>query len=632
MFSHAQKNNRIAYTWLTILIFSASAFAQNSTQQVNNLRLWHSPDSTRIVFDVSANVQHQMFTLDNPLRLVVDIENAALNFKLPSLDPTNQHILAVRSGRPDDARLRFVFELKKKLQSDDFLLSPNELYGHRLVVDLSEADGSSNPFTQPSKESVGNSNDSIQQPQPAKTIAQEAVPSPPVAIAVRQNQSKANESDKLLIAIDAGHGGEDPGALGYRGSREKQLTLAIAKKLQSIINQDPRMHAYMVRQGDYYIKLHKRRLMARKAGADLFISIHADAFTKQSASGFSVFALSQSGATSAMAGALAAKENASDLIGGVSLADKDEVLAKVLVDLSMTNTISESVNFGGRILKQLGRVGKLHSKRVEQAGFAVLKSADIPSVLIETGFVTNPTEERNLKSSAYQTKVAQAIHRAINEYYQQTPHRSNAIVAAPIAPKSSYSSDNTSTYNSLVKPKSGSKTKSSTRVSGKSSHRVVRGDSLSKIAYRYGTSVSQLKRLNNLNRDTVMLGQRLKIPSTGKAAPIATKSPTKPLYYTVKSGDSLSQLSQRFNVTIRSLKASNSLNRDTVFIGQRLTIPGGVAQTAVRQKKALTHTVKRGDTLSEIAEKYGSSVRKIKRFNALRSSTVMLGQRLKIPQ
>jgi N-acetylmuramoyl-L-alanine amidase len=520
-----------------------------------------------------------------------------------------------------------VFDLKQPLKGNDFVLSPNELYGHRLVIDLRDpnlpkshgtniglsindkADTSSGSKESSSdvnipidKERIGGSN--------------QAAPNPKVVLQARPNQHK---EDKLLIAIDAGHGGEDPGASGHSGSREKNITLAIAQRLKWIVDQDPRMDSYMVRRGDYYIKLHKRRLLAREAGADLFISIHADAFRKKSASGFSVFALSQSGATSAMAGALAAKENASDLIGGVSLADKDEVLAKVLVDLSMTNTISESVNFGGRILKELGKIGKLHSRRVEQAGFAVLKSADIPSVLVETGFVTNPTEEKNLTSSRYQSRVAEGIHRAINEYFQQTPYKSNASYANP--------KQVASNYTSLVRPGQSKKRVKTTNT--KKYHKVVRGDSLSKIAVKYGTSIRQLKSLNNLRGNTVMRGQRLKLPVTSVA-----KSVTRPSSYVVKRGDSLSRISLRFNVTIGSLKAANSLRKDQVYIGQKLTIPGGGKAVASRSplRKPVTHTVKRGDTLSEIAERYGSSARQIRALNSLRSSTVMLGQKLKIPQ
>ena len=626
---------RIPLQFLLVLtvvysVTSASALPAKP-QQIENLRIWHSPDSTRIVFDVSENVSHRMFMLDNPQRLVVDIENANISIKLPELDASNQHIQAIRSGVPRAQVLRFVFELKKTLTSTDFVLSPNELYGHRLVVDLEELQRTGDlaaQFTEKSTDSENPVASTIDDPietledqradtsqlgsayQPPSNAQQATLPGavkqPPAPLVVR---ASAGEPTIFLVAIDAGHGGEDPGALGHRGSREKQLTLQIAQRLKKIIDSDPNMQSYMVRRGDYYINLHKRRQMASLANADMFISIHADAFRKKSASGFSVFALSQSGATSAMARALAEKENASDLIGGVSLADKDELLAKVLVDLSMTNTISESVNLGGRVIKELAKLGKMHSKRVEQAGFEVLKSADIPSILVETGFITNPSEERKLKSKRYQQNVAQALYRAITEYYQQTPHRSNSTFAAPIFPGSrgavSVSKRTTPSY-----------------------HKVVRGDSLSSIALRYGISVRELKKLNKLNRDTAVLGKRLKIPGGGSRV---ANTKTLPTVHIVARGDSLSKVSKRYNVTIKSLKSVNGLRKDSVYIGQKLKIPGAGRVAASKPIKPLTHEVKRGDTLSEIAQRYGASMSKIMQLNSLRSRTVMLGQTLKIP-
>lgn len=635
---------------LITLINPMSGFAQNfgddqvqaGSQQVESLRLWHSPNKTRIVFDVSENVTHSMFTLDQPLRLVVDIKNANLSGKLPPLDISNEHIAAVRSGQPAKDTLRVVFDLKKALNATDFILSPNELYGHRLVVDLEDVSASSLTASQanqsptallPTPGRAPTSTAGVSSIENGKQVSNNK---PDVVTTTRAeaNEPQTPQFRPLIIAIDAGHGGEDPGALGHRGSKEKEITMAIANRLAKIVDQDPGMKSFLVRQGDYYIELHKRREMAHAQQADMFISIHADAFRKKSARGFSVFALSQSGATSAMARALAAKENASDLIGGVSLADKDEVLAKVLVDLSMSNTISESVNFGGRVLKEFKKLGKLHSSRVEQAGFAVLKSADIPSVLVETGFITNPEEERNLRSSSYQRKVAQSLYTAIKDYFAQTPYRSNATYASYSVPGSSPITQIPETeYQSLVRPgdkkRSGSaKRKASTRPA---SHKVVRGDSLSKIALRYGTSVTQIKRLNNLRSDTVVLGQRLKVPGSVAQSNASTNrsSSVKPAFHTVVRGDSLSKISQRYNVTIRSLKAVNGFTRNTVFVGQKLKIPGGRA--TVQQSEPRTHRVKRGDTLSEIAQLYGSSMSKIMRANSLKSRTVLLGQVLKIP-
>lgn len=604
--------------------------ADNKSQKVENIRLWHSPDRTRVVFEVSQSVAYSMFSLDKPRRLVVDIENADLSITLPDLDTANQHVSAIRFGNNKNNVLRFVFELKKPLRAVDFVLSPNELYGHRLVIDIEDPNGleSRNDFAQ-TRSSTGpaysanagagtnSPSSSTNQSESTAVSVNEVIARPKVAPQTQQ------EAGPIIIAIDAGHGGEDPGASGYRGTREKNITLEIANRLKEIVDKNPRMKSFMIRKGDYYIDLHKRREMARSVKADIFISIHADAFTKKSASGLSVFALSQSGATSAMASALATKENSSDLIGGVSLAGKDALLAQVLVDLSMNNTISESVNLGGRVLSKLGGIGKLHSRRVEQAGFAVLKSADIPSILIETGFITNPEEERNLKSSRYQQKLASAVYRAIDDYFSQTPFRSNASFAS-----TSYTGPD---YKFLVTPKSKRSSKFKDSNISAQSHTVVRGDSLSKIAQRYGISVAKLKSINGLRSNTVLLGQRLKLASSDASSDLTNVSRSG--NHVVKRGDSLSKISSRYNVTIRALKSANNLRKDTVFLGQKLRIPGGKTRSSGSKSPAnpSTHKVKLGDTLSEIALLYGLTMTKIMRANQLSSRSVLLGQVLKIP-
>jgi len=513
---------------LFLSIGSISVTAQ--TQQVDELRVVYSPEHTRLVFDVSENIAFNTFELSEPRRLVVDFNKTDLKSALPKLEADNQHIAAIRTGRPSPNTLRFVFELKKELTTESFVLTPNELYGHRVVVDLTD-----------NNSVAGNKDDKVSTP----TVGNNA--SPTVPEVVNEPVQAPQQPRKLVVAIDAGHGGQDPGAIGYRGSHEKQLTLEISKKLKNVIDKNPNMSAVLIREGDYFIELHKRRMSARDLNADIFLSIHADAFTKQSARGFSVFALSQRGATSAMARALAAKENAADLIGGVSLADKDQVLAQVLVDLSMTNTINESVNLGGRVLKELSKLGKLHSKRVEQAGFAVLKSPDMPSILIETGFITNPQEEKNLRSSRYQTKVANAIYTAIDEYYQQTPYFSKATYASPSV---------------------GGSSSNTARTSGKARvHVVGRGDSLSKISAKYNVTISSLKRLNKLKRDTVFLGQKIKLPSSAK------RISQKPTYHKVKRGDTLSEIAEKYNVTTKQIIKLNKLRSQTIRLGQRLKIP-----------------------------------------------------------
>lgn len=584
-----------------VILLSAfyGSFCAAQRESVNNLRLWHSPDNTRIVFDVSATLQHQAFQLSSPARLVVDLNQADLKVKLPEIDPENQHIKAIRYGRPTAGVLRVVFELRSPVKFTSFILSPNELYGHRLVVDVSsrekEAEVKSDEFAEQESHTSVSSEDTVGEPHQS---------TPSTSRSAQTSVEPATQ--RYIVAIDAGHGGDDPGAIGFRGTREKKLTLSIAKKLKKKIDDHPNMEAVMVRTGDYYIQLTERRQKARFQDADIFISIHADAFTKKSANGMSVFALSQRGATSAMAKTLAEKENASDLIGGVSLADKDDVLAKVLVDLSMTNTISESVNLGGRVLKELGKLGRLHSKRVEQASFVVLKSPDMPSILVETGFITNPGDEKRLRSTSFQNKLANAIYTAVSDYFDQTPYASRSRYESPSIDGEVDSGNST----------------------GYSRYKVRRGDTLSTIAERFGITLKELKRLNNIQHDTAMLGVLLKVPAP-RREPSSTSSNSNSYFnHKVKNGESLSKISARYNVTIRSLKRVNNLNRDTLYKGQILKIPGlGYSPSA----KIQIHTVKRGDTLSEIAQSYRSSVSAIKKLNKLRSNTVMLGQKLKVP-
>jgi N-acetylmuramoyl-L-alanine amidase len=616
---------------------SAGKEAEN---HVNNVRIWHSPDKTRVVFDVSKNIKHTVFSLKKPERLVVDIENAELRAAMPKLDIENRHLKVMRSGAPKQGVLRFVFELKAPLEAHSFVLSPNELYGHRLVVDLIDLESKSDVQAEASSDLEADIGDShVPSIVTSETLRSSSTPETSLAsVAVKSSETSlgsvsavrpedqiqsidqipdsrlAEEAESikskkvLVVAIDAGHGGEDPGATGHRGSREKVITLSIAKHLKKVIKADSRMDAFLIRQGDYYIDLTRRRTMAREQGADIFVSIHADAFTKKSANGLSVFALSQRGATSAMARALAKKENSADLIGGVSLANKDAVLQKVLVDLSITNTISESVNLGGRVLKELGKVGRLHSKRVEQAAFVVLKSPDIPSILIETGFITNLNEEKKLRTRKYQKKIANAIYMALGEYYEQTPYQNYA----------NYSSRRVA-----------SSSRSDSESQAKKTHLVKRGDSLSSIAANYGTTVAELKRINGLRKNTAVLGKKLKLPTATAKLNTTRSSGVTSAVHIVKRGESLSKISARYNVTISALKRANNLTKDSVITSQKIIIPGHRRVKAPRTE--IKYKVSRGDTLSEIAERHGVTMSAIIKANRLTSDGVKLGQTLKIP-
>lgn len=426
-----------------IILVAYSGVTVAAGVTVQNLRIWRAPDNTRLVFDLSGPLQHKVFTLDNPHRVVVDLSNAALRGRLPTLATTaGRYLKAIRSGTPAPNTLRIVLDLHRTVRPRTFVLKPNAVYGHRLVIDLNAA---------------------------ATTPAPSAIPKQPAT---------PRRSGELVIAIDAGHGGEDYGATGPSRVREKNVVLAIAKRLYKLVAAAPGLRPVMIRTGDYYVKLRRRTAIARQHQADLFVSIHADAFPKRSARGSSVFALSQRGATSEMARWLADKENASDLVGGVSLHDKDQLLAKVLMDLSMTQTVSDSITFASAVLGEMRRVGRLHSSRVEQAGFAVLKSPDIPSVLVETAFISNPKEERLLSTAAHQQKVANAIFQGIKRYAASV-----AVVASAAPTPGEY---------------------------------VVRsGDTLSHIAQRFNVSISGLRSANKLNGTRIKVGQKLRIPSVG---------------------------------------------------------------------------------------------------------------------
>ena len=358
---------------------------------INSVRVWRAPDHTRLVFDLSGPVEHKLFTLQSPNRLVIDIEKTRLKAKLAELNLKDSPIKQVRSAARNGKDLRVVLDLSQKIKPRSFVLRKHAGKSDRLVVDLYD----------------------INKTQTVKTVEQ-----------VTKPQTRRD----IIIAIDAGHGGEDPGALGpkigRRKLREKDVVLAISKELAAMINREPGYRAELVRTGDYYIPLSKRRNIAREKRADLFVSIHADAFTNPKANGASVFALSRRGATSETARFLAKQENEADLIGGVgsvSLDDKDEVLRGVLVDLSMTATLSSSLQVGEQVLKQMDSVARLHKPHVEQAGFAVLKSPDVPSILVETGFISNPGEAKKLSTSKYRKQMANSVFRGIKKYFYRYP-------------------------------------------------------------------------------------------------------------------------------------------------------------------------------------------------------------------
>lgn len=404
---------------------------------VKNIRLSQSYNRTRLVFDLDRSIEHSVFLLHDPERIVLDIKNTKLMDSGLVEQMHNSLLKGVRTGVRNGSDLRIVFDMVNQVKPRSFLLRPESNAGHRLVIDLEDKHY--------------------------------------VAAAKKQQPPKLRD---VVVAIDAGHGGKDPGASGHLGTHEKDITLQIARKLHSIVSKYPGMTPVLIRNGDYYMGLRERVQKAREKKADLLISIHADSYRDTRARGSSVYALSVDGASSETARWLAEKENSSDLIGGVKLDNKDDMVAEVLLDLSLTGTIQSSLDVGDEVLGELKRIGRVHKRRVQQAGFAVLKSPDVPSILLETAFISNPREERKLRSPAHQRKTAKAILRGVSDYFSRK---------AP--PGTWLSMDN-------------------------KQHKTRPGETLSAIAQRYDVSTAELKIYNRLTGDQLRTGQALKIPYT----------------------------------------------------------------------------------------------------------------------
>ena len=408
--------------------------------QVKSVRMWPAPDNTRLVFDLSAPVDHALFSLAAPDRIVIDIKDANYRGQLSGFDYSNSYIKNIRYASRQGNALRFVLDLRSPMRPKSFVLKPHGEYGHRLVIDLFDAD---------------------------RAVPEKSLP---------RYEKSPNRPRDVIIAIDAGHGGEDPGAIGRRGTREKDVVLAIARKLKKLVQKEPGMRPVMIRDGDYYVGLRDRVEKAREHQADLFISIHADAFKNHKAHGSSVFVLSDRGASSEAARFLAESENSADMLGGVSLDDKDDLLKLVLVDMVKNSTIEDSHDVAAKVLRDLRHVNSLHRNRVEQAAFRVLKSPDVPSILVETAFISNPAEERKLRSSRHQQALAKAMLGGVRSYFRANPPPGTRLAATP------------------------------------KRHVISRGDTLSEIAARYRVSVRTLRRYNDLRTDRLRVGEVLRIP------------------------------------------------------------------------------------------------------------------------
>jgi N-acetylmuramoyl-L-alanine amidase len=423
---------------LGLALAGAAALAE---VRVGAVQVKPTGEGTRLTLELSAPAEHSLFTLPSPDRVVIDLRQARLQGRLGADLAGNPHVTGIRAAPRGEGDLRVVLDLKAPARPRSFLVKPDGEGGHRLVVDLVAGGGDAG--------------------RPRSAAAPARAVEPPLR--------------DVVVAIDAGHGGVDPGAIGPAGTREKHVTLGIARALESLLRRERGMRAVMTRTRDVFIPLRKRTAIARTHRADLFVSIHADAYEDRQVSGASVYTLSRNGASSEVARWLAERENAADLVGGVKLDDKDDVLASVLLDLSQTGTLEASLDVAGRVLRRLGRVGGLHKPEVQQAGFVVLKSPDIPSILVETAFISNPAEERRLLGQAYQQEVARAVLEGIREFFAEAPPPGTLLSARR--------------------------------------HVISKGDRLAALAERYQVSPEALRAVNGLTADPLPVGKVLTIPT-----------------------------------------------------------------------------------------------------------------------
>ena len=483
-----------------------------SAADVEEVRVWRAPDHTRLVFDLSGEVEYKLFTLDNPARVVIDIEGSSLGGDLSRLDFSESPISGMRSAIRDGDTLRMVIDLVVEVEPRSFTLAPNSEQGDRLVVDLYDES--------PSADAPRNTN----------IISSNSTGAP-----------RGDERRNIIVAISAGHGGEDPGGIGFDGKlREKNITLKIARALFNQLERMPGYTPIMIRDGDYYVELQRRSEIAREKRADLFVAVHTDWYRTSRANGLTIYALSGDRADRENSRRVAQKENNSDLLGGVGgdldLSSWDDDVALTLVSLQMAWSMEQSLIAGTRVLESLDGMTRLRRDKVQQASLEVLKSPDIPSMLIETGYLTNPDEARRLNTSAFQQKLARGIAQGVMNYFYEGPPEGSLVAWQKV--------------NGIV-PMPGIYT-------------VKRGDSLSVIAQRYNVSLAELKSLNSLSSNTIHVAQELTIPGIDAGEPEE---------HTVRRGETLSEIAQQYQVSLGSLRQVNSITNDRIIVGQILKIP-----------------------------------------------------------
>jgi N-acetylmuramoyl-L-alanine amidase len=546
-------------------LLSATSWAN----KIENIRVWPAPNETRVVVDLADKADFSYFSLTRPDRLVVDLKQSQLATDLPKPVKGSDILTKIRKSSPPEATTyRLVFELKDSAKPHIFALAPGGEYGHRLVVDLPHAK-------------------KVDKNKPTLSVAEKKRRETVAALPFG--------TEDIVVAIDPGHGGNDPGAIGPRRKQEKDVNLAIAKQAAARINAVPGMRAVLTRTGDYFVDLNQRSEIARKHKAHLLVSVHADGFHQPQPRGASVWVLSRRRANSEIGRWIEKHEEQSNLLGGGSLLaqnNEDEYLSRAVLDLQFSNSQKEGFDVATRVLKELGKVTKLHKSSPEHASLAVLKSPDIPSLLVETGFISNPQEERLLFQRGHQRGLANAIYHGIRNYFERFPPDGTLFAAR----------------------KNGVK------------HKVSAGQSLSVIAKQYQSSIAAIKSANGLTSNTLHVGQVLSIPNVdvAKLAGKAERAATRTLTHTVSRGEFLGKIAEQYQVSLTSLRQANNLKSDTLWVGQKLKVPGATSP-------AIKHKVKRGEYLGKIASNYGVTIESLRRVNELGSDALAVGQTLIIP-
>ena len=556
-----------------LILFSITSVSAN---ELESLRIWPSPDETRVVIDLTSEVDYSYFTLSSPNRLVIDLKNTELNAKLP-IDVNDSKILSkVRSsGAPSKGTYRLVFALKDKVTAELFKLKPTPggQYGHRLVVDLPHSSQLK------VKTPVSKNTSSISSPS--------------------KDASQFSGTADIVVAIDAGHGGEDPGSIGPSNKYEKHATLSISQKIAQQLNSVAGIKAVLTRNGDYFVNLNKRSDIARRSKAHLLVSVHADSFSSPKPRGGSVFVLNTRRANTEISRWVEKHEQQSELLGGAGQVlaknQADKNVSQTLLDLQFSHSQKEGYKVATNILAEMGKIIRLHKKQPVHASLAVLKSPDIPSVLVETGFISNPTEEKLLFQTSHQDKLARALTKAIVQYFEQNPPEGTLFAQKKTAHK----------------------------------HKVVKGDSLSVIAQRYGLTTQAIMKANNLKSSGLKIGQVLVIPASNRPVVITKTSnlvETEVITHAVQAGEYLGLIANKYKVSVASIKKQNKLQRNTLWVGQKLKITVKLEDVPIRK-----HKVVRGEFLGKIATKYGVTVDSVRRANKLRSDKLAVGQILIIP-